>query len=89
MVKYGPSVDSTPAEKLAKFAHEDSQDGAQQGKERCATSVPPDRRWTKGESDRLDPLALICWHIPCPLCDQTQKRVAPVHREESRRCCRL
>lgn len=72
MVKYGLSVDSTPTEKLAKFAHEDSQDGAQQGKERCATSVPPDRGWAEGERDWLDPTDPLAHPLPSPRSDSEE-----------------
>lgn len=66
MVKYGPSVDPTPAEKLAKYAHEDSQDGARTGRARPPPAAPPNSEWTEGDRDWLDPTDPLAHPLPSP-----------------------
>lgn len=64
MVKYGPSMDPTPAEKLAKYAHGDSQDGARQRGKRPVNADPPDHEWTEGDGDWLDPTDPLAHSLP-------------------------
>lgn len=64
MVKYSPSADPTPVEKLAKFAHEDSQDCAWQRRRRPATTDPSDHEWTEGDRDWLDPTDPLARPLP-------------------------
>lgn len=68
MVKYGPSLDLSPAERLVHFAHEAGQDGARHLKERQRAAAAADQPWAEGEVDWMDatdPLA-----IPIPPSDE-------------------
>lgn len=64
MVKYGPSVDPTPAERLAKFAHEAIQDDARSETERHESPAPAGRLWTEGDTDWLDPYDQLVNPLP-------------------------
>lgn len=64
--KYGPKVSVKPADRLARFAHDASRDGAQMAEAQHSSAAPDGCLWTEGDTDWLDltdPLANL---LPSP-----------------------
>ena len=64
--KYGPRVGGTPAGRLAKLAHEASQDGARPAAERPGSSLADAGLWTEGDKDWTEPPDPLANPLPSP-----------------------